>query len=227
MGKDYVPSKDSIFDQWFKNLVQYVIRMCTAVPPATTPEWTHIPQAELTKLADAYSAWYTVYVIVLKPHSPAETLAKNEARDEAEGVIRPFVNKYLRYDPVTDAQRRDMGIPVRGGSSPVPPPATVPELIPDTGARRRVAVHYRDEGSDHRGKPAHVSGIEVRWAIMDRPPANIEKELIHSSFDTRSPLNLDFEEEDRGKHLYMAGRWEIHREGTKGLFGAVVDAFIP
>jgi hypothetical protein len=38
------------------------------------------------------------------------------------------------------------------------------------------------------------------WAILDVPPTNIS-ELINSSFDTRPPLILDFEEHLRGKHV--------------------------
>jgi hypothetical protein len=34
-------------------------------------------------------------------------------------------------------------------------------------------------------------------------------------------------EEDRGKRLYMAGRWEIEREGVKGPFGDIVSAIVP
>jgi hypothetical protein len=120
-----------------------------------------------------------------------------------------------------------MGLHISHHRTSVPTPDTMPELIPDTGTRRRIAVHYRDEGSAHRGKPHHVTGIEVRWAFLDRPPVHLEEELIHSTFDTRSPLILDFDEADRGKRVYLAGRWEIHREGGKGPFGAVVEAIVP
>jgi hypothetical protein len=71
-----------------------------------------------------------------------------------------------------------------------------------------------------------VHGIEVRWAILDHPPTGIN-ELINSAFDTKSPLILEFNEEDRGKRVYMVGRWEIEREGIKGDFGEIVPAIIP
>jgi hypothetical protein len=34
-------------------------------------------------------------------------------------------------------------------------------------------------------------------------------------------------EQDRGKHIYLLGRWEINREGGKGPFGAIEEAIIP
>jgi hypothetical protein len=40
-------------------------------------------------------------------------------------------------------------------------------------------------------------------------------------------MTLVFTEADRGKRVYMAGRWEINREGLKGLFGEIVSVFIP
>ncbi|MDR0721500.1 MAG: hypothetical protein LBF75_01725 [Treponema sp.] len=141
--------------------------------------------------------------------------------------VRPFKRRYLEDPPVTDPQRIEMRLHLLHHPTDVPAPDTVPELIPDTGIRRRIAVHYRDEGSRHRGKSDHAAGIEVCWAILDHAPVHLEEELIHSSFDTRSPLVLDFDEADQGKRVYLAGRWEIHREGIKGFFSAVVDAIIP
>jgi hypothetical protein len=102
----------------------------------------------------------------------------------------------------------------------------VPILIINTGTRRRIIIYYRDAGSNRRGNPEDVAGIEVRWAILDHTPLN-EEELIHSSYDTSAPLILDFHENDRGKHIYLVGRWEIRREGGKGPFGAIVEAIIP
>jgi hypothetical protein len=87
-------------------------------------------------------------------------------------------------------------------------------------------IYYKDEKSGRRGKPVGVHGIEVRWAVMDRPPASI-KELTNSSFDTNPPLTLEFDEQDRGKRVYMSGCWEIEWEGEKGPPGAIVDAMIP
>ncbi|MDR1899683.1 MAG: hypothetical protein LBQ55_06735 [Treponema sp.] len=50
---------------------------------------------------------------------------------------------------------------------------------------------------------------------------------VNSSFDTDPPLVLDFDESDRGKRVYLCGRWEIGREGEKGPDGAIVEVIIP
>jgi hypothetical protein len=221
--KDSVPSKDWEFDIWLKRLTRYVTEHTSGSPPA----WTHIPAANVTELDSVCQKWSAAYELTLVPHLPGITEAKNEARKEAEAVVRPFKRRFLEDPPVTDQERVDMGLPIHKPRSPVPAPDTAPELIPDTGTLRRISVHYHDEGSVHRGKPDNVVGIEVRWAFLDQAPVHLEEDLIHSSFDTRSPLILDFDEADRGRKIYMAGRWEIHREGVKGPFGPVSNTVVP
>jgi hypothetical protein len=183
--------------------------------------------ADVLKLVNLRGAWSNAYEATLVPHSPALTVAKNEARAAVESYARVFTNKYLRYEPVTDAQRLACGVHIRQPPAPIPPPQTVPELIPDTSVSHRVSIHYRVLGSTRRGKPPKVAGIEIRSSIRDTPPVTIEEDLIHSHFDTKSPLVLHFDEDSRGKRLYLAGRWEIQREGIKGDFGPVIDVIIP
>jgi hypothetical protein len=109
----------------------------------------------------------------------------------------------------------------------IPRPPSVPVLDGRAGNPREVLVYYRDRDSGSRGKPPDVHGIEIRWAFLDAPPTDIEAQLINSAFDTNSPLHLVVKEEDRGKRIYMAGRWEIEREGIKGDFGEVVSTVVP
>jgi hypothetical protein len=221
---DYIPSNDAEFDNWYKNLCQFVTGKTTGDPP----EWTHIPASEVKLLTDNYLVWRVAYIPTLKPHTPAETLAKNEARKTIKsGIIRPFVGQWLMWKQVTDKEREEAGVHVqKSRRSVIPPPSTVPELEPRAGVPRQIVVPYRDKGSTRRGKPRDVHGIEVRHAFLDHEPRNI-KELANSSFDTKSPLILNFGEEDRGRRVYMAGRWEIEREGIKGEFGDIVSAIVP
>jgi hypothetical protein len=221
--RDYIPANDAAFDIWFNNLVTIVLAMVISA----TPKWTHIPLSEAELLAAAYSAWHADYLPTLVPHTHAQTLAKDEARVTAHGVIRPFVGQWLMWKQVTNQQRADMGLHNPADRREfIPPPATVPELSPRAGVPRQVLVHYRDAGSARKGKPEDVHGIEVRWAILDHPPLDI-RELVNSSFDTRSPLVLTFEEHERGKRVYMVGFWEIEREGIKGEPGEIVSCIIP
>ncbi|MDR0609502.1 MAG: hypothetical protein LBG58_15030, partial [Planctomycetaceae bacterium] len=63
------------------------------------------------------------------------------------------------------------------------------------------------------------------WAILDTPPTKIS-DLTHSSFDTRSPLTLEFDEDQRGKCVYFCLRWENTR-GIKGPWSEIISAIIP
>ncbi|MDR0754310.1 MAG: hypothetical protein LBF04_02865, partial [Prevotellaceae bacterium] len=69
-------------------------------------------------------------------------------------------------------------------------------------------------------------GAEIRWQVFDTQQEVHLDELINSSFDTNSPLTLEFNDRQRGKVLYFALRWENTR-GEKGPFGPILNAIIP
>jgi hypothetical protein len=219
MQTDYIPRPDGAFLEWVKNLYTYVLTYYTS--------WSiPSPQTSLETLLNAYEAAYTT---AQNPNrGKADVLHKNKTHKALEAAVRVYVKAYLVNNPaVTDEDKVAMGLPVYSHTHhPVPVPHTSPQLFIDTGTRRRLIITYKDEGSEHRGKPRGVHGVEVRWAILDHPPADL-KELINSAFDTNPPLTLEFEEHERGKHVYLCGRWEIQREGEKGPDGAIEEAIIP
>jgi hypothetical protein len=45
--------------------------------------------------------------------------------------------------------------------------------------------------------------MECLWVIADTPPVKV-RNLLHSAFTTKTPLELVFEEDQRGKRLYFA-----------------------
>ncbi|MDR1419397.1 MAG: hypothetical protein LBI86_03400, partial [Treponema sp.] len=146
------------------------------------------------------------------------------------GIAKTPKAKSFGLCQVSNKEREDMGVHNKKPRRPeITAPTTVPEHEPRAGVPRQIVVDYRDKGSSHRGKPADVHGLELRWvkAPPGFVPKNIEKDLIESAFDTKSPLILTFEEGDRGARVYMAGRWEIEREGVKGDFGDIVSAIVP
>jgi hypothetical protein len=67
--------------------------------------------------------------------------------------------------------------------------------------------------------------MELVWLISDTPPKEVE-ELVHSAFATKSPLELNFKESERGKRLYYAVRWETNAM-KKGKFSAIYSVIIP
>jgi hypothetical protein len=95
----------------------------------------------------------------------------------------------------------------------------------DTPFPRTVQIKFRGINAPRWGKPEYVHGLECLWVISDTVLAKIE-DLLHSSFSTHSPLELTFDEDQRGKRLYFAVRWE---NGTvkKGPWSDIYSAIIP
>ncbi|MDR1636942.1 MAG: hypothetical protein LBR93_06355 [Treponema sp.] len=67
---------------------------------------THIPAPARPGLNGAWAAAYRAFLG--GPHTKMDTKAK---KDAAKAVIRPFVNQYLRFPPVTNEDRTAMGVP--------------------------------------------------------------------------------------------------------------------
>jgi hypothetical protein len=128
---------------------------------------------------------------------------------------------------VTDADRDNLGIPIHKTThTPAPVATTVPDHYTDTATPRRLLFHYYDQGKKKsKGRPDGQQGIEMIWAILSAPPTKIE-ELIHSVFDTRTPLMLEFDEDQRGKVVYFCMRWENTR-GEKGPWSEIDSVYIP
>ncbi|MDR2361145.1 MAG: hypothetical protein LBD91_00235 [Prevotellaceae bacterium] len=76
---------------------------------------------------------------------------------------------------------------------------TSPDYDIDSGTTRRLTIHFFDQGSrGSKAKPAGQHGAEIRWAILETPPASIN-DLIRSLFDTHTPFMLEFDENQRGE----------------------------
>ncbi|MDR1229857.1 MAG: hypothetical protein LBK61_00485 [Spirochaetaceae bacterium] len=229
----YIPKSYELFNLWFKFLVQYV----TSKTSGTAPAWTHIPKAVLDMITDTYAAWYTVYGKTLGPHTPVDTLAKQEGRKAAEKAVRAFVNQYLRFFPVTDEDRKAMGIPNRD-TKPTPVPAPTSQAEADLvfpGIHLVELVKIRKAGilSDD---PRSDYGVSVHFGILDAvnsewrvtaPPAS-GKDLPHSVFTREKKILFDFDGES-GKTVYFCLRYENQKGGKKGWgpFGPVLHAVIP
>ncbi|MDR3234395.1 MAG: hypothetical protein LBT46_12170 [Planctomycetaceae bacterium] len=232
--KNYIPSRDADFDTFFKNLYQYVGERTGG----NVPQWTFIPGTATSELNDAYSLWETAYAAVKMPHTSVETLAKNEAREAGEKVIRSFVNQYLRFPPVTDEDRLAMDIPNRDTShTPVPPPTSQAEadiLFPGIHLIELKIKPYSELAHNAASKSDH--GVRVYFGVVGdataadkfrlaAPPASGD-DLPHSVFTRKQKYQFDFPEEDRGKTVYFCLRYE-NSKGESGPWGPILRANIP
>ncbi|EIP99817.1 hypothetical protein OpiT1DRAFT_04348 [Opitutaceae bacterium TAV1] len=217
---DYIPASDESFHEWQQ-------RLMTAIDNRAT-EWS-LPAAAVTQLQGKQTFWNEGWEHASNPatRTAANVLLKNEARKSFEGAIRAFVKSYLAYNPaVTDADRVNAGLPVHKAKPvPVPVPTTYPEFEVTLPAQGRVVIHFHDAGKKTGAKPFGVHGAEVAWVISAAAPGS-HTELTRSSFDTHSPLTLDFDLSQRGQLLWLCLRWENTR-GEKGPWSAIASTVIP
>ena len=90
--------------------------------------------------------------------------------------------------------------------TPVPIPETVPEIEADSAVIRVVGLRMRDHGSKSWAKPEHVHSMDLRWGIADSRPGHVDQ-LPNMASTTSNPITLRFEEAERGKRVFYAGRW--------------------
>jgi len=215
---DFIPRPDAAFENFFRNLTDYV--MDNAV------RWGHIPAPDVVALELEFSRWNTAYQATLVPHIPQLTAEKNRVRTETERALRAFINRFLRWPPVTDLERDTMGIrnwdTIR---TPQPVPTTIPEIEADSSVIRVLSLRLRDFGATHWGKPEHIHGMELAWGIADARPGDVSL-LPHLETATANPIVLEFTEEERGSRVFFAARW-VNNTSQSGPWSDIESAIVP
>jgi len=186
-----------------------------------------IPADVVSALVTKKTAFATAYAASLTPeHSSIDTTVKNEKRAALEHDIRHIKKAYL--DPVEglpDSTWEAFGIkPPDHIRTPARIPSTLPVVTPRLLPPGVIEFIFHAAGKKW-GKDPDAHGLELIWAVLDHPPASLA-ELIHSSFETASPITLSFDISMRGKILYYAARWE-NGTARKGPWTEVEFAVIP
>jgi hypothetical protein len=148
-------------------------------------------------------------------------------------AYRGLYMQFIKYNQlVTDEDLDRMKFPPRwdGTRSPSPVADRPPAVKASISLPRVIRLYFgtphgKKQNEVKHGKPRGQRGSEIRWALSPANVKNIE-DLVNSSFVTRSPLTLFFEEDDRGKAFYFAACWENTR-GKKSIFGDIQRVFIP
>jgi len=91
---------------------------------------------------------------------------------------------------------------------------------------RQVIAHFKIKGASHKAKPVGYEGAVIIWDVLDEPPKDPEKDLKRHEMASRTPHVLHFTEEERGKTVYVAMRWQNER-GKVGPLSDVVHTIIP
>jgi len=216
--RDYVPQNAAQFNSFVLNLIDYVSGKIEA--------WGHIPQARFDELVEAFGAFNTAFSHTQGPHTPAQNLARTEAQAECTRILRAFVNQFLRFPPVTNVERVEMGIPnhdtIRTDHIQVP---EMVDFVIHLSNIRELVIAFQIQGADHRAKPNGYEGAVIIWGIGDAPPENPD-EFVHHIMASRTPFTLHFEESERGKKVWIALCWQNER-GFRGAWSEFKSAIIP
>ncbi|MDR1072169.1 MAG: hypothetical protein LBL45_00625 [Treponema sp.] len=209
-----IPTKEKDFMEWSENLI--------AVSIAHKSEWK---LTELQALHNEVKASHELCQTA--SYTRLDMQEKNEKKERLIHLEEVFVRNNLRNnDATTDTGRKEVGISIHDDTrTPVPAPDGIPEIEIEAPHPRTVLIRFRGEHAARWCKPARVHGLECAWAFLEEPPVRV-KDLTHSEFATRSPLELTFEEGERGKKMYFAARWETGAL-KKGKWSDIFSVIIP
>jgi len=225
--KDYMPRNVLQFVAFMKGITNHVNANKTA--------WSHIPAQRISNLSALLDDLEVAIDLASAQRTPAHTLARNNVQATATKALRLFVNQYLRFDPVTDVDLVEMGIPLRDRIPTTIPTPRIPVegalAFPAAGLVEMREIHGVGAPLDKRadygvriyygvvGTPSESD----KFRITDRPRTG--DDLPHSVFTRKKNHRFNFAGES-GKEVFFCMRFE-NMKGDAGPWGTIISAFIP
>jgi hypothetical protein len=192
---------------------------------STTPNGVWYDSVYSPKL-DNYDAEYLLW------SNPATStpMVRDDLID-AETELFPLYRELyamMKASPlVTNADLEGMGFPPRpaGGRSrhPVDKLFIDINVIPLGTYILSIAFENRDTGIS--SVPYYLTGAVLFYSVSETPITD-PNELRYSVLATRSPYELVFDPLQRGKHVYIAARWQNQR-GEKGPWSEIISVVVP
>jgi hypothetical protein len=145
---------------------------------------------------------------------------------EMVAYMRDIRNRYFFVPPMNEENLLELGLPLP--DTVRTPHVNVTEevdFVLEIHGIRQVHVRFWIQGQAHMAKPAGYDGAVIDWGIRDTPPAEPE-DLTNHTMASRTPHTLPFTEEDRGKTVYIALRWQNER-GNTGPWSDIKSAVVP
>jgi hypothetical protein len=218
----YLPNSDPAFLTWAANFSSYITVNKSNLP---------LTDAQVTAVSSELATFNTFY----GRHTTAQDAAKSacstkdDNRDTVENTIRGIVRQLQASPDVTEAQKRAMGITVRGNRMSAMTVTTVsrPVGTVDTSKRFIHAIRYRDEASAGKARPAYAIGCEVWMATTAAgAPAPTDPALFNClGLNSASPFVNEFTGTDGGKTAHYLLRW-VSRDGTVGPWSETLSATV-
>ena len=145
-------------------------------------------------LQTANDDWHTAFVshLSIQNAAKAATAAKNDERDDSEGLARQLARILQANPAMTDAARGQAGLTIPDEEPTPLGPDTVEQTPPpllslDWSQRQRVTIHFGPNPANERENalPAGMRGVKL-WYALGGIPAS-EDDWRYLVDDTRSP----------------------------------------
>jgi hypothetical protein len=221
MTNNYIPRNAAQFKEFMRNIIMYV-----EAHTGANSAWANIPIERVEELREVYMQFDEAFDATLENRTHANLVRRNEAQAQTTAVLRAFVNQFLRFPPITNADRAEMRIPnhdtIRTDHKIVTEKV---DFVIHIDAIRELKLDFWIQGADHKAKPEGYDGAVVIWGERNTPPESPE-ELEHHLMASRTPFTLHFDDPERGKTIQIALCWQNER-GIRGAWSEYKSAIVP
>lgn len=131
--------------------------------------------AQATDYDTLQTAFVAAMALIADPltKSPANTVAKNVARDSLVTYTRELVRLIQANPATTEFQRAELNINLRDNDpTPAPIPGQAPQMNILSVTSRLITIRLRDVlNPDSRAKPEDVASATIMYYVGDTPPS--------------------------------------------------------
>ncbi len=212
MADDYIPDALGPFDEFSENFVDKV---------QDDPAALGLTPAQATELSSSYAVFTAqrgTYNSAKSALDGAST-AQSEARESLTALLRTLAQAVQNRKETTDEQRRELRLPIhKDGPTPIPPPASMPELRVEVERGGRHEILFSDVATPNSTrKPADVMGCEIHEWVGPNAPADFASWPL-VGIDTHNPYLRIHPPEHVGQEVVYVGRW-LNAKGEPGPWG--------
>lgn len=206
----YIPPKDADFDVWLQNF---------SVLLTANPTDYGLVAGDAVIVAAEYTNWHPKFLAATNPatRTAPTVAAKDGARVQATGVVRPYATQISRNPAVSDLLKLGIGVNLPNNAPvPVPPITDVPSLILQPSATGLTQIQYRSSGDPtSKAKPFGAIGLEV-WRDIGTVAATSPEQCTLFATLTKTPQALSNAPAVNGQIMTFFARWTT-RSGPAGV----------
>ena len=212
MSSDYIPQPLGPFDEFAQNFLEQIQSDPTAF--GLTP-------AQATELATSYASFSAQRGAYNSAKSALDgaSEAQSQGRADLTAILRMLAQFIQNRAETTDEQRRVLRLPIRkDGPTPVPPPASTPELRVNVERGGRHEIMFSDAATPNSDrKPDGVMGCEIHEWVGAGAPTDYEMWPL-VGVDTHNPYLRLHPADQSGQDVSYVGRW-LNAKGQPGPWG--------